>query len=101
MLQGAKYSSDPMFHNIIGKNYEALSDFETARKEYIFSHYMVPSRIYPLYLLMRMETKIGRDDQAIDIGKTIMEMPYNTSHQAMVNIRRKSAYLLDSLEQSR
>ena len=101
LLQGAKYSSDPMFHNIIGKNYEALNDFETARKEYIFSHYMVPSRIYPLYLLMRMETKIGRNDQAIDIGETIMDMPYNTSHQAMVNIRRESAHLLDSLKQSR
>lgn len=48
-----------------------------------------------------MEARNGRDDKAICIGETIMDMPYNASHQVMVNIRRESAHLLDSLKQSR
>lgn len=98
---GANYSSDPMFHNIIGKNNEAMNNYAQARNEYILAHYMVPSRIYPLYLLMKMESRIGNTGEAISIGETIQRMPYNSSHRTMVNLRRKSAYLLDSLKQTR
>ena len=46
-----------MFYNIIGRNYEPQGFFEEAELAYLHSHYMVPSRIYPLYLLMNMKMK--------------------------------------------
>ena len=100
LSQGAKYSSDPMFHNIMGKNYEGLTEYDKAKNEYILAHYMVPSRIYPLYLLMRMENRIGRKENAIKVGEFIINMPYNPSHRNMVHLRRESILLLDSLKQT-
>lgn len=101
LTQGAKYSSDPMFHNIMGKNYEALSNIPQAENEYILAHYMIPSRIYPLYLLMQMKCKLGDNDEAISIGEQILTMPYNSSHKVMIELRRECAHLLDSLERDK
>lgn len=35
LMKGASISSDPMFYNIIGKNFEALGDYDEAERNYI------------------------------------------------------------------
>ena len=46
-------SSDPMFWNIMGKNFEALGDHARAEDAFMQAHLRIPDRIYPLYLLAR------------------------------------------------
>ena len=55
-----------MFYNILGKNFEALGDYEQAERNYIHSHNRVPSRLYPYILLMEMKGCAGEQEAGLD-----------------------------------
>ena len=94
---GAGISSDPMFHNIIGKNHEALQEYDMAEEEFMTAHYMVPSRLYPLCLLMDMYIGLGMHGEAVRVGRTISGMPVNPRNRNMVRLRDETEEKLDSL----
>lgn len=95
--QGAKISCDPMFHNIIGKNHEAMGDCVNAEKEFWKAHYMVPSRLYPLTLLMDMYIRQGRTGDAAAMGDRIMSMPVNSRNRTMSGLMEETKEKTDSL----
>ena len=98
LMEGAKISSDPMFYNIIGKNYEAMGAYDLAEGAYMHAHYMVPSRIYPLSLLMNLKIKTGDIHYAIEIVEKIQSMDINEKVVAMRRLQKESASRLDSLK---
>lgn len=98
LKEGAKISSDPMFYNIIGKNYEEMGRYDLAEGAYMHAHYMVPSRIYPLSLLMNLKIKTGDIHYAIEIGEKIQSMDINEKVVAMRRLQKESASRLDSLK---
>ena len=101
LKKGAAISSDPMFHNIIGKNHEALHRYDDARRSYLHSHHMVPCRLYPLVLLMEMEVHYGQKDRALAVGKKILSMHVNPRNGNMSQLRSRAEACLDSLEYSK
>lgn len=98
LKEGAVISSDPMFYNIIGKYYEAMGAYDLAEGAYMHAHYMVPSRIYPLSLLMNLKIKTGDIHYAIEIGEKIQSMDINEKVVAMRRLQKESASRLDSLK---
>ncbi|MCM1502619.1 MAG: O-antigen ligase family protein [Bacteroidales bacterium] len=98
LAEGAGISSDPMFHNIMGKNYEALGEFCRAEEEYLLAHYMVPCRIYPLVLLMEMKAGLGRHEEAAEIGRRILDMPVNRKNRTMAGLVERARATLLSME---
>ena len=98
LKEGAKVSSDPMFHNIIGKNYESLGDYDNAEAEYLHSHYMVPSRLYPFILLMEMKLRQGDEDAALKFGEMAISLPVNHRNANMEELHRRSSACIDSLK---
>lgn len=64
LQQGMQLSSDPMFHNIAAKNYEALGAYDEAERALRQAHAMIPHRLYPLYLLARLYAATGRSEEA-------------------------------------
>ncbi len=97
LKEGAKISSDPMFYNIIGKNLEALGLYEEAEEAYIHAHYMVPQRLYPLTLLMRMHIRLGNNNEALRYGKMILDKPVNERHRTMLRLQSDARHCVDSL----
>lgn len=97
LREGAAMSCDPMFHNIIGRNLEAEGRVEEACGEYLQSHYMVPSRIYPLYLLMRCRVRAGDNEGAVRVGREISRMEVNPKVLTMKSLRKEAMELQDSL----
>lgn len=89
LSEGAEISSDPMFHNIMGKNHEALGRISQAEKEYLTAHYMVPCRLYPLVLLMKMYMNQGMDEKARAVRNEILSMPVNTKNGTMRDLREE------------
>lgn len=57
LKEAIQYSNDPMILNIIGKNYQALGEFEKAEEWLIRSTHRLPGRIYPYYLLVKLYTE--------------------------------------------
>lgn len=94
---GAKVSSDPMFYNIIGKNLEAMGLYEEAEQAYLHAHYMVPQRLYPLTLLMRMHIRLGNNNEAMRYGRMILDKPVNERHRTMLRLQSDTRHCVDSL----
>ena len=97
LKEGAKISSDPMFYNIIGKNQEAMGLYEEAEKAYLHAHHMVPYRLYPLTLLMKMKIRLQDTDQALIYARKIVSMPVNERHMTMVRLQNDAKECVDSL----
>ena len=96
--RGTRMSCDPMFEIILGKNAEALGEDSRAEALYEKAHYMVPSRLYPLVRLMRMQVRTGRNGEALETARRIVMMPVNERHAGMVKLREETKVTLDSLE---
>ena len=56
---GTELSSDPMFWNVMGNNSLALGKYREAEERYKHAFYMVPNRLYPLYLLSKLYDNEG------------------------------------------
>ena len=97
LKEGAKISSDPMFYNIIGKNLEAMGLYEEAEQSYLHAHYMVPQRLYPLTLLMRMHIRLGNNNEALRYGRMILDKPVNERHMTMLRLQSDARHCVDSL----
>lgn len=54
LMIGASISCDPMFWNVMGNNSLALGEYREAEERYKHAFYMVPNRLYPLYLLAKL-----------------------------------------------
>lgn len=96
--RGARMSCDPMFEIIMGKNAEALGENARAEAFYEKAHYMVPSRLYPLVRLMRLQIRTGRNQEALQTAQRIAAMPVNERHAGMVRLRKETLSSLDSLK---
>ena len=59
LKRGTRYSADPMFWNIAGNNYLALKQYDQGMTAYLRAYYTCPNRVYPLYLLTKLETERG------------------------------------------
>ena len=57
--EGTAHSADPMFWNIIGNNYLVLKQYDQGVAAYLRAYYTCPNRVYPLYLLTKLEAERG------------------------------------------
>ena len=98
LSEGADISSDPLFHVIMGRDYEALGNVEAAEEQYYIARYMVPCRIYPLARLTRLYVRNGRDEDALECAETALNMSVNERHLNMVRLRDELSVTRDSLK---
>ena len=95
--EGALLSCDPMFEIIMGKNAKALGEFDRAEELYEKAHYMVPSRLYPMVRLMRLQIRQGSDEAALKTAWEIVSMPVNDRNAGMTRLHKETQVTLDSL----
>jgi tetratricopeptide (TPR) repeat protein len=57
--QAARLSCDPMLHNIMGKNWQALKEYSLAEQSFTRAANLAPSRLYPYYLLAKLYHETG------------------------------------------
>lgn len=95
LREGALISSDPMFYNIIGKNHEALGDYELVERNYIHAHNMVPSRLYPYILLMEMKERQGNTELALAYARKALSLPVNERNMSMRDLHERARKYYD------
>ena len=71
-LWAAELSADPMVYNKLGKNYQALKQYDRAEKAYVQAAHMIPHRIYPLYLLALLYREMGDMEKARDMARQVI-----------------------------
>jgi len=68
---GIKMSSDPMFWIVMGNNSFELKKYREAEERYKHAFYMVPNRLYPLYLLAKLYFTEGDITRFLDMAEMI------------------------------
>ncbi len=98
--EGAKRSSDPMFFNLMGKNFQALGRVEEAEEMFYKAYYRVPHRIYPLYLLMGLYEKEGRDLEMLEKAHQIVGKKEKVPSSLTGYLKKEAGLKLQEYERS-
>ena len=93
LKEGAQYSSDPMFYNVIGNNFKELGEHDRAEEMYRFAFDMLPNRIYPLYLLMKLYAETNQSDKAFEMAQKIIEFVPKVDSPAVRDIKEEAKKL--------
>ncbi len=75
LIMGTQISSDPMFWNVMGNNSLALGKYREAEDRYKHAFYIVPNRLYPLYLLAKLYHEEGDTAKFMYIADKISSFP--------------------------
>ena len=68
---GSRLSSDPMFWNVMGNNSLSMGRYREAEQRYKHAFYMVPNRMYPLYLLAKLYYEENDSARFVDMADRI------------------------------
>jgi len=82
-------SCDPMLYNIMGKNYQAMKEYKLAEESFIISSYIVPSRLYPYYLLAKLYAETGDNQKAYEMATIVVTKEPKVHSQAVEEMRKE------------
>ena len=96
VLQHAmQISCDPMLYNIMGKNYQAMQEYELAEKSFRKAALIVPNRIYPYYLLMKMFVETGDKEKAIENANIVLTKEPKVQSTAVREMREEAKIVVN------
>ncbi|GAB6013475.1 O-antigen ligase family protein [Viscerimonas tarda] len=87
--QATRISSDPMFYNIMGKNYQALHRYDSAEISFRKAANIIPNRIYPYYLLANMYMEAGDTLKARKTAYIVLAKEPKTHSMAVEEMRKE------------
>lgn len=83
----------------MGKNYQALKQYENAEKAFRQAHFMIPHRFYPLYLLAKMYFESGQTEKGKAIALQLLHKKTKIHSTAIDEMKNEIQFLLqDSLK---
>ncbi|MCL1974076.1 MAG: O-antigen ligase family protein [Bacteroidetes bacterium] len=94
LKEGALMSSDPMFYNVMGNNYKGLGDFVHAEEAYKFAFDILPNRLYPLYLLMKLYMETGQEEKVYEMAQKVVAFSPKIDSPAIREMKRAANALL-------
>lgn len=90
-----KYT-DPNIYISLGNSYCALGDTLIAEKNYLYAYYLIPNRIYPLYLLTKMYFKFNMYSKGEEMGVKVLQFKEKVPSRAVDEMKSEIKKLLDS-----
>ena len=98
LMEIMRISSDAMILNIIGKNSQALGQYQEAEHWFIRSTHRLPNRIYPYYLLAKLYAEcpdIFAREKLERAAKMVLEKEAKVESTAVKQMREEVMVLLD------
>jgi len=90
LRRATEISCDPMFYNVLGNNYKALKDNEKAEEMYMKAAHIVPNRLYPYYLLMKLYDETGQTEKALQTAEIVLTKEPKVQSQAIREMREEA-----------
>lgn len=99
--QALRISCDPMLYNVIGQNYQQLGYFKAAEKHFLMASHIVPSRIYPYYLLANLYFENGKTASALFMAQKVLEKEPKVQSTAINEMRTKMREMIRKIRINR
>jgi O-antigen ligase len=90
-----KISCDPMLYNVMGKNHQALGNYALAEQCFNKAGTIVPSRLYPYYLLAKLYDEKGDGDRVCQMADFIQIKEAKVHSTAVEEIRMEMKSLCE------
>lgn len=94
LREGTCLSSDPMFYNIIGKNHQALKQYESAEKAFRQASLMIPHRLYPDYLMAKMYFESRQIPKGVEAAKKLINKEPKVMSEAVEEMKKEMSELI-------
>ena len=98
LKEATRISCDPMLYNMIGKNYQAMKEYELAEGSLRKSLLIVPNRIYPYYLLMKLYAESGNSEKALEAATIVLTKEPKVQSQAISEMREEAMKIINYLK---
>ena len=96
LYEGAALSADPMFYNVIGNNYKAMGETALAERSYQKAFDILPNRMYPKYLMMRLYDDKGEEAKARRVAREILSFDVKIESLATQEMQKIAQDLLEN-----
>lgn len=101
LREGVKISADPIFHVLMGRNYEDMSLYPQADSAYAHAFLMQPNRAYPLYRQMKLCLRAGDTARAERMARAVRDFVPKVENSATAEMRAEAEALLRDLGRRR
>jgi tetratricopeptide (TPR) repeat protein len=98
--RAVKRSCDPMFYNILGKNYQSVGNYKLAEQNFKMASYIVPNRIYPYFLLAKLYFEQGEKRKAIEMTNIVLKKEPKVQSTAIEEMRLEMKKIIKKNEQT-
>ena len=95
LLHAMQISCDPMLYNIMGRNYQAMNQYAEAEKSFIKASHIVPNRIYPHYLLMKLYVETGYEEKAKAAEHIVLTKEPKVMSTAVKEMREEAGKIIN------
>jgi tetratricopeptide (TPR) repeat protein len=89
LRRAMQISCDPMLYNVMGKNCQALKQYEQAEQCFIKAVNLVPNRLYPHYLLAKLYHETGQKEKAETETDIVLNKPPKVESMAVEEMRKE------------
>jgi O-antigen ligase len=93
LRRAMQISCDPMLYNVMGKNYQAMKQYEEAEKAFVKSTQIVPSRLYPWYLLTKLYHEMGLPEKVEETATIVLTKEPKVQSPAINEMREEAEKL--------
>ena len=93
LKRAMQISCDPMLYNIMGRNYQALGEYNLAEEYLLKSAHIVPNRLYPYYLLMKLYVETGDEEKAREAAGIVLTKEPKVQSTAVREMREEAGKL--------
>ena len=89
LKKAVRISCDPMLYNIMGKNHQALKEYERAEACFIKASNITPNRLYPFYLLTKLYHEMGLQDKVNEMAGIVQTKEPKVQSMAVKEMREE------------
>jgi len=94
----SKFFNDIDLQLILADNHTQLKQYYEAEKCLKLAHQMVPNRFTPLYRLVILYKKMGKDTQAYQLAKIIIKKPIKVISSDVMNVKAEMKKMVENLK---
>jgi O-antigen polymerase len=77
-----------------------MGNFHEAERNYLQARFMIPHKVYPMYLLVNLYKTNNKTDKTIETANEILEMDIKIETTAAIQIRKEMEELIKKNEKS-
>ena len=95
LSRAIQISCDPMLYNIMGKNHQAQKEYQAAETAFLKATHIVPSRMYPYYLLAKMYQESGQQQKAEEMAHVVLTKEPKVHSTAVEEMRQEVKKIIE------